>query len=457
MDARKTIESSIAEIDRKLSAQINEILHHPDFQCLEATWRALHYLVHQTETGVELNIFVLNITKAELLRDMEKAAGIEQSVLFRKVNEEEGGMLSGGKPWHLLVGDYEFSHCAEDIRLLTMISQVAAFAHAPFVAAASPKMLNMERFEELSRPGDLAKILSSVDHAAWKSFRESEDSRYVALTLPRVLARLPYGSNSNIVSEFDFEESVDGPNHDNYAWMSSAWVYAARVTDAFAKYGWLARIRGVEGGGRVEGLPVHPFRDERGDISRTGSTEVVFNERREFELSNLGLLPLLHCWDTSTAVFMGANSCQKPQRSSDPHANAMAELLTKLNLLLCASRFMHYVKILARNRMESSMDPAQCEGWLNEWIGNYVMSPADADAMKFERPLAEASVRIKPVGGKPGWHELVLMIKPRLQLEALSAALRLVAEIPLSPQVEPGPPEKSATSLEPKRAWWKIW
>jgi type VI secretion system protein ImpC len=431
MDARKTIESSIAEIDRKLSAQINEIVHHPDFQRLEATWRGLHYLVQQTETGVELNIRVLNIAKDELLSDMEKAAGFEHSILFHKVYEEEYGMLSGGKPWHLLVGDYEFSHGAEDIRLLTMISQVAAFAHAPFVAAASPKILNMERFEELSRPGDLAKILSSVAHAAWQSFRESEGSRYVALTLPRVLARPPYGSNSNIVSEFDFQESVDGPNHDNYAWTSSAWAYAARLTDAFAKYGWLARIRGVEGGGRVEGLPVHTFRSDGGDSARTGSTEVVFNERREFELSNLGLLPLLHCRDTGTAVFMGANSCQKPQRSSDPHARVIAEALAKLSFLLCAARFIHLLRRLARGRMHSLMDPAQCEGWLNEWIGTYVMARDDAnETMKFERPLAEASVRIRPEEGKPGWHELVLMIRPRLQLEALPAAFRLVAEIP---------------------------
>jgi type VI secretion system protein ImpC len=429
-DVETNIKHWIGEIDKKLSTQLSEILHHEDFQKLEGTWRGLHYLVHQTETGEALKIRVLNVSKRDLFKDLEKAAEFDQSSLFKKIYEEEYGQL-GGQPYGMLVGDYDFGRSPEDMGLIKMISNVAAAAHAPFVAAAAPKMLNMERYDELSKPRDLAKIFDSVEYAAWKSFRESEDSRYVALTMPRVLARLPYGENNVRVSEFNYEENVDGTNHDKYLWMNSAWAYAVRITDAFAKYGWMARTRGVEGGGKVEGLPVHTFPTDDGDIAMKCPTEIAISDRREFELSNLGFMPLLHSKGRDYAVFMGAQSCQKPKTYFDPAANANAELSAKFNLLLCTSRFAHYLKVMARDKIGSFMEVNDCSIWLNRWIGNYCVNPAGAsDEVKAKHPLADAKVEVREVAGKPGWFEAVAYLRPHFQMETLSTSLRLVAEVP---------------------------
>src|SRR5262249_48344996 len=263
-------------------------------------------------------------------------------------------------------------------------------------------MFNFERFTELANPRDLAKIFDSVEYAPWKSFRESEDSRYVALAMPRVLSRLPYGQNFKKVSEFNFEESVDGTNHDKYGWMGAAWAYAARVNDAYAKDGWFARTRGVEGGGKVEGLPVHTFPTDDGDVAMKCPTEIAISDRREFELSNLGFLPVLHSKNSDFAVFMGTQSCQKPKQYIDPAANANAELSTKLNYLMCVSRFAHYLKVMARDKIGSFMNVKECENWLNEWIGQFVVSgPSVGVAMKAQYPLAEARVDVREVKGKP--------------------------------------------------------
>src|SRR6516162_7361203 len=359
-DDETNIKYWIAEIDKKLSSQLNEVMHAPEFQQLESTWRGLHYLVHQSETGESLRIRVLNVTRRELFKDLEKAVEFDQSTLFKKVYEDEYGQL-GGEPYGKLVGDYEFSRHPEDISLLKMVSNVAAAAHAPFIAAADPKLFNMERFTELSAPRDLAKIFSGVEYASWKSFRESEDSRYVALTLPHVLSRLPYGENFKKVDEFNFEEFVDGKDHDKYLWMNAAWAYAARITDAYAKYGWMARTRGVEGGGKVEGLPVHTFPTDDGDVAMKCPTEIAISDRREFELSNLGFLPLLHSKNRDFAVFMGAQSCQKPKTYFDPAANANAELSTKINYIMCVSRFAHYLKVMARDWIGSNMSVTECQ------------------------------------------------------------------------------------------------
>ncbi len=429
-DVEANIKHWIGEIDKNLTAQLNEVMHDPKFQEMEGTWRGLHYLVHQTETGESLKIRVLNVTKKELFKDLEKAAEFDQSTLFKKIYEEEYGQL-GGKPYGMLVGDYQFGRSPEDISLLKMISQVAAAAHSPFVASASPKMFNMDRFDELPKPRDMAKIFESVEFAAWTSFRESEDSRYTALTLPRVLSRLPYGNEFRRVSEFNFEESVDGSDHSKYAWMNAAWAYAARITDSVAKWGWMARTRGVEGGGKVEGLPVHTFKTDDGDVAMKCPTEIAISDRREFELSNLGFLPLLHNKDTDNAVFMGAQSCQKPQKYFDPAANSNAELSAKFNLMLCTSRFAHYLKVMARNKIGSFMETADCSRWLNEWIGNYCVDPNGAsDATKAQRPLSDARVDVRAVEGKPGWFEAVAYLRPHFQMETLTTSMRLVAEIP---------------------------
>jgi type VI secretion system protein ImpC len=429
-DVEQNIKAWIGAVDQKLTAQLNEVMHSAEFQRLESTWRGLHYLVHQTETGTSLKIRVMNASKRDLLKDLEKAAEFDQSALFKKIYEEEYGQL-GGKPYGLLVGDYEFGRTAEDISLLKLVSNVAACAHAPFVAASSPKMFNMDSFSELANPRDMAKIFDSVEYAAWKSFRESEDSRYVALTMPRVLGRLPYGSNFKKVEEFNFEESVDGKNHDKYLWMSAAWAYAARVTDAFAKDGWFARTRGVEGGGKVEGLPVHTFPTDDGDVAMKCPTEIAITDRREFELSNLGFMPLIHSKGNDFAVFMGAQSCQKPKSYFDPAASANAELSAKFNLILCTSRFAHYLKVMARDKIGSFMELNQCQQWLNQWISNYCVNPNGAsDSIKAQRPLAEARVDVREVKGKPGSYEAVAYLRPHYQLETLSTSMRLVAEVP---------------------------
>ena len=429
-DVETSVKTWIGQIDQTLSAQLNEILHNPDFQKLEGTWRGLHYLINQSETGEDLKIRVMNVSKKELLKDLEKASEFDQSQLFKKVYEAEYGQL-GGQPYGMLVGDYEFGRGAEDISLLKMVSNVAAAAHAPFVAAASPKMFGFDSYTELSNPRDLAKIFDSVEYAAWKSFRESEDSRYVALTMPRTLGRLPYGAEFKKVEEFNFEEHVDGKDHTKYLWTNASWAYAARITDAYSKWGWMARTRGVEGGGKVEGLPVHTFPTDDGDIAMKCPTEIAITDRREFELSNLGFLPLIHNKDRDFAVFMGSQSCQKPKTYFDPAANANAELSSKFNLLLCTSRFAHYLKVMARDKIGSFMELSDCSAWLNDWINQYCINPAGAsDEQKAKNPLAEAKVEVREVKGKPGWYEAVAYLRPHYQLEALSTSMRLVAEVP---------------------------
>ncbi len=430
-DVEANIKYWIKEIDKKLSAQVNEILHHSEFQQLESTWRGLHYLVHQSETGESLKIRVLNVKKREVLKDLQKAVEFDQSATFKKIYEEEYGVL-GGQPYGLIVGDYEFDRMPEDVEMLQKLSNVAAAAHAPFVAATAPGMFNMERFTELSAPRDLAKIFDSVEYAAWKSFRESEDSRYVALAMPHVLGRLPYGDKFRKVDEFAFEENVDGTNHDKYLWMNAAWAYATRITDAVSKFGWMARSRGVEGGGKVEGLPVHTFPTDEGGVAMKCPVEIAISDRREFELSNLGFLPLIHCKNRDYAAFMGAQSCQKAKKYFSADANANAELSTKFNFIMCVSRFSHYLKVMARDKIGSFMETAECERWLNSWIQNYVLAdPSTAgEYSKAEKPLAEARVVVEAVPGKPGHYQAVAHLRPHFQLEALSTSMRLVAEIP---------------------------
>ena len=430
-DTETTIKTWIAEIDKKLSAQLNEVMHAPEFQKLEGTWRGLHYLVQQSETGENLKIRVLNVTKKELFKDLERAAEFDQSSLFKRIYEEEYGQL-GGKPYGMMVADFEFGRSPEDVALLKMVSGVAAASHAPLVANASSKMFNMDSFTELSTPRDLSKIFDSVEYAAWKSFRESEDARYIALAMPRVLARLPYGADFKTVSEFNFEEFVDGKDHEKYAWMGAAWAYATRITDAFAQYGWMARTRGVQGGGKVEGLPVHTFSTDEGGVAMKCPTEIAISDRREFELSNLGFLPLIHSKDDDFAAFIGAQSCQKAKSYFDPAANSNAELSTKFNLILNTSRFAHYLKVMARDKIGSFMEVDECENWLNRWIENYVVvNPKDVgEDMKAKMPLSAASVKVQAVKGKPGSYEAVAYLRPHFQLETLSTSMRLVAEVP---------------------------
>ncbi len=430
-DTEKTIKNRIAQIDEVLSGQLNEIMHHPDFQQLEGSWRGLHYLVHQSETGTNLKIRVLNASKRDLLNDLERASEFDQSALFKKVYEDEYGIF-GGEPYGALIGDYEFGNHPQDIALLERVSNVAAAAHAPFVSSANAKMFGLDSYTELGKPRDLAKIFDTVEYVKWKSFRDSEDARYVALTMPRVLGRLPYGTDTVPVEAFNYEEVVG--EHDNYLWTNAAYSYGTRLTDAFAKYGWCAAIRGVEGGGLVEGLPTHTFKTIDGEVDLKCPTEIGITDRREKELSDLGFIALCHSKGSDFAAFFSGQSCQKPKIYDRDDASANAQLSARINYIMCTSRFAHYLKAMARDKIGSFMERSECEDWLNRWILNYCLeNPESAGPRaKAEKPLRAARIEVRDVKGKPGCYEAVAHLRPHFQLEELGVSLRLVAELPQS-------------------------
>jgi type VI secretion system protein ImpC len=429
-DLESTINARIADIDELLSRQLNEIMHAPEFQKLEASWRGLHYLVHQSETSTMLKIRLLNVSRQDLLRDLERASEFDQSALFKKVYEEGYGVF-GGEPIGALIGDYEFGRHPQDMALLEKVSNVAAAAHAPFIAAASPQLFNLDSYTDLGVPRDLAKIFDTVEYAKWKAFRDSEDSRYVGLTLPHILMRLPYGPETVPVEAFNFQEDVDGKDHHKYLWANAAWAFGTRLTDAFAKYQWCAAIRGVEGGGLVEGLPTHTFRTDEGDIALKCPTEIAITDRREKELSDLGLIPLVHCKGTDYAAFFGAQSCQKARKYDTDAANANARLSTQLQYIMATSRFAHYLKAIMRDKIGSFMTRQNCENYLNRWITNYVLLDDNASQeAKASNPLREARVDVAEVRGKPGVYRAVAFLKPHFQLDELTLSLRLVAELP---------------------------
>ncbi|MGE5238554.1 MAG: type VI secretion system contractile sheath large subunit [Chloroflexota bacterium] len=429
-DTELMINARIAQIDRLISSQLNEIMHHPEFQKMEASWRGLHYLVFQTETSEHLRIRVLNCSKKELLKDMEKATEFDQSTLFKKIYEEEFGTF-GGASYGALLGDYEFGNHPQDLALLEKVSQVAAAAHAPFIAAASPTMLNLESYTDLGTPRDLAKIFQSVEYAKWKSFRDSEDSRYVGLALPHILMRLPYGQANVPVETFNYEEDVDGTDHTKYLWGNAAYALGTRLTEAFAKFHWTAAIRGVEGGGLVQGLPVHTFRTDEGEVALKCPTEIAITDRREKELADLGFIPLVHCKGTDYAAFFSTQTSNKPKVYDRDEANANARLSSQLQYILAVSRFAHYLKSIMRDKIGSFMTRKNCEDYLNRWITNYVLLDDDASQeAKASHPLREARVDVSEIPGKPGAYRAVAFLKPHYQLDELTISLRLVANLP---------------------------
>jgi type VI secretion system protein ImpC len=431
-DAEAMINARIAQIDHLVSLQVNEVMHHPSFQKLEATWRGLRYLLEQSETSDQLKIKVLNVPKRELLRDLQRAVEFDQSAMFKKIYEEEFGIF-GGHPFAALIGDYQFGKGPEDIELLERISMTAAAAHAPFISAAAPEMFNLDSFTQLDQPRDLGKVFDTTEYARWKGFRASEDSRYIALTCPRILLRVPYGKGGATVDAFNFEEGVDGTDHSKYLWGNAAWALGARLTNAFALYGWLAAIRGVEGGGLVEALPVHNFYTDEGDIAMKCPTEAPITDRREKELADLGFAPLVHSKGTDYAAFFSVQSCQKPKLYDNEAANANARLSTQLPYILAVARFAHYLKAMMRDKIGSFMGRTDCERWLNQWIQQYV-TPDDtaSPAVKAQHPLREARIEVFEVAGKPGVYRAVAFLRPHFQLDELSVSLRLVAELPKS-------------------------
>ncbi|HIJ88268.1 MAG TPA: type VI secretion system contractile sheath large subunit [Desulfuromonadales bacterium] len=429
-DTELMINARIAQIDRIISSQLNEILHNAEFQKLEGAWRGLNYLVQQSETGETMKIRVMNVSKKDLLKDMEKASEFDQSTLFKKIYEEEFGMF-GGASYGALIGDYEFGNSPQDLTLLEKISEVAAAAHAPFISAAAPTMFNWDSFTELSGPRDLAKGFQSVEYAKWKSFRDSEDSRYVALALPHILMRLPYGQANVPVESFNYEEDVDGTDHGKYLWGNAAYALGSRLTDAFAKYHWCAAIRGVEGGGLVQGLPVHTFKTDEGDVALKCPTEIAITDRREKELADLGFIPLVHCKNTDYAAFFSTQTANKQKTYATDAANANAKLSSQLQYIMATSRFAHYLKSMMRDKIGSFMTRKDAQTFLNNWINKFVILNEDASQEdKARYPLSEARVDVTEIAGKPGCYRAVAFLKPHFQLDELTVSLRLVANLP---------------------------
>ncbi|MDR3752334.1 MAG: type VI secretion system contractile sheath large subunit [Terracidiphilus sp.] len=431
-DAEASIQARIAQLDRLISLQLNEVLHYPAFQKLEATWRGIKYLIDQSETSEMLKIKVLNVSKRDLLKDLQRAPEFDQSALWKKVYEEEFGVF-GGAPFAALLGDYEFGRGPDDIELLERVSQVASAAHAPFLSAASSDLLNLSSYTQLGAPRDIGKIFDSTEYARWKGFRQTDDSRYVALTLPHILMRVPYGKDNKQIEAFDFEEAVDGSDHSKYLWGNAAYGLGARVTNSFAKYGWCAAIRGVEGGGLVDALPSHTFRTDEGDVALKCPTEVAITDRREKELADQGLVPLVHCKGTDYAAFFSVQTANRPKLYDKEAANANARLSAQLPYILAMSRFAHYLKAMMRDKIGSFMSRQDCEKFLNQWIMNYVCADDNASqAAKAKLPLREAAIQVSEIPGKPGAYRAVAYLKPHFQLDELSVSLRLVADLPAS-------------------------
>jgi type VI secretion system protein ImpC len=437
-DSYRTISAIIGEIDRKLSEQINLIIHHEQFQALENGWRGLHYLVNNTETDEKLKIRFMDVSKNELRRNLKRFKGVgwDQSPLFKSIYESEYGQL-GGEPYGCMVADYFFDHTPPDVEMLQSISKVAAAAHTPFISGASPAVMQMDSWQELANPRDLTKIFQNTEYAPWHSLRQSDDSRYIGLAMPRFLGRLPYGVKTNPVDEFDFEEDTDGTDHSKYNWVNAAYAMAVNINRSFKHYGWCTSIRGVESGGVVENLPCHTFPTDDGGVDMKCPTEIAISDRREAELSKNGFIPLLHRKNTDYAAFIGAQSLQKPAEYYDADATANANLSARLPYLFACSRFAHYLKCIVRDKIGSFKERDEVQTWLNEWIMNYVdADPSNStQETKARRPLAAAEVVVEEVEGNPGFYSAKFFLRPHFQLEGLTVSLRLVAKLPSVKQV----------------------
>lgn len=428
-----TLDARVAEIDALISKQLSAIMHAPEFQKLESSWTGLQYLVKNTSTSANLKIKVMNVTKDELVRDFQSALEFDQSSMFKKVYEEEFGTF-GGAPFGALIGDYQISRQPTDMYFIEQMSHIAAAAHAPFISAASPELFGLESYADLSKPRDLSKVFDTVEYAKWKSFRESEDSRYVGLTLPRFLGRLPFDpKDGNTVENFNFVEDVDGTDHSSYLWCNAAYAFGTKLTKAFEDFGWCAAIRGVEGGGLVEDLPTHTFKTDEGEVSLKCPTEISITDRREKEMSDLGFIPLVHCKDTDYSAFFGAQSTQKPKKYNTDSANANAVLSSQLQYIFAVSRIAHYMKAMMRDKIGSFASAGNVEDFLNRWLTSYVLLDDNASQeQKAQFPLREASVEVSEVPGRPGVYRAVSFLRPHFQLDELSVSLRLVAELPQS-------------------------
>ncbi|MDW6025447.1 type VI secretion system contractile sheath large subunit [Mesorhizobium sp. BAC0120] len=432
-DVLDTIQDMIARLDEKLSDQMNAIMHAPEFQGIESAWRGLSYLVYNSETDATLKLKVMNVSKNELYRDLRNYpdAKWDQSPLFKKLYEAEFGQL-GGQPYGCLVGDYYFDQSAVDVRLLRDLGKVAAAAHCPFISGAAPTLLGMDSWTELSNPRDLSKIFETPDYAGWKSLRDSENSRYVALCMPRVLAREPFGAKSIPVEEFDFEEETDGHKGGKYAWMNAAYAMAANINRAYKEWGWTVRIRGVQSGGEVINLPTHTFPTDDGDIDLKCPTEIAISDRREAELSKSGLLPLIHRKNTDKAAFIGAQSLYKPKKYDNVDATASDNISSRIPYMFAVSRFAHYLKCMVRDQIGETKEAPDLEKWLTKWIVQYVDGdPRNSTTeIKAKKPLAAAKVEVFPDEENPGYYSARFFLRPHFQLEGMDIGMSLVSRLP---------------------------
>jgi len=430
----RTVNQRIAAIDALISKQLNEIMHHEEFQKLEGSWRGLNQMVMSTETGETMKIRVMNISKKDMLRDFQAASEFTESAVWKKIYENEFGQY-GGDPYGCLVGDFEFGKGPQDIELLEHLSTVAAASHAPFISSASAQMFGLDSFTDLPNPRDLAKIFdkSNPENTKWLSYRDSEDSRFACLVLPHVLGRLPYGKETVPVEAFDFEEDVDGQDHGKYLWTNAAYSFAQRLTDSFSKHHWCVAIRGPEGGGLVEGLPIHAFKTREGDVGAKCPTEVLIPDTREKELSDMGFIPLIHCKNTDYAAFFGSNSVQRPKKYHETEANANADLSRRIPYLMATSRIAHFLKAICRDKVGSFASRGEVQSFLNNWINNYVLDQDEAtQEQKAKYPLREAKIEVTEDKSSPGSYRAIAYLKPHFQLEELNVSLRLVADLPAS-------------------------
>jgi type VI secretion system protein ImpC len=434
-DVLDTIEEMIARIDEKLSVQMNEILHAEEFQKIESAWRGLHYLVFNSETDSQLKIRVMNVSKNELYKNLKLYPGArwDQSPLFKKVYEQEFGQL-GGEPFGCLVADYYFSHLPTDVQLMRDLSKIAGAAHAPFFAGADPTLMGMDAWTELSNPRDLGKIFDTPDYAAWKSLRDSPDSKYIGLCLPRVLSRVPYGTKTEPVEEFAFEEETDGHKGEKYAWMNASYAMAVNINRAFKEFGWCTRIRGVQSGGEVINLPTHTFPTDDGGVDLKCPTEIAISDRREAELAKSGLIPLTHRKNTDKAAFIGAQSVYKPKQYFGPNgvdATASDNLSARLPYMFAVSRFAHYLKCMVRDKIGSTKETHELQRWLQDWITEYVDGDPtnSSEATKARKPLSDAKIEITPDEENPGYYSARFFLRPHYQLEGMDIGLSLVSRV----------------------------
>lgn len=430
-DVVDTIKQYIARIDETLTRQINAIMHHDEFKRVESAWRGLAYLVNNTATDAKLQIKVMNVTKKEVHSTLKRYAGakMDQSPLFRKIYEQGFGTLRGD-PFGVLIGDYHFDAGGQDVEFLREMSKIAAAAHCPFITGASPKLLNIDSFEEMGSIPDIGEIYNLPQFAGWRSLRDLEDSRYLGLAMPRFLARLPYGSQTNPVDDFAFEEDVSGSDHVKYTWANSAYAMGVNITRAFKTYGWCSRIRGVESGGVVPNLPVHNFRAADGGQEMKSPTEVDITIRREAELARAGFMPLSHAQNEDFAAFIGAQSVNKPKEYDDPEATASAALGARLPYLFAVCRFAHYLQKMVYEKIGLFKERADIEAELNEWLNrSYILRDGGSDQDRAEKPLSDGQVTVEADPENPGFYNATFLLRPHYQLEGMSVSLKLASRV----------------------------